>query len=82
MGNEGTGPTEPASRERDVAVAERAATTFPRRPAEAPSVTVLMRDHLDMARPRSDAEALRILRQAFPAAPLAARVAAMADRAR
>lgn len=55
---------------------------FPRRMGEPQSVASLMRSHLDMARPRSDAEALRLLRQAFPAAPLAARVAAMAARAR
>jgi len=41
-----------------------------------------MTQHLDVAQPRTDSEALRILRQAFPAAPLAARVAAMASRAR
>ncbi|MBS7535113.1 transferase [Ancylobacter sonchi] len=61
-------------------IAERAAAmAFPRRPPEPASVAALMRSHLDQVRPRSDAEALRILRQAFPAAPLAARVAAMAD---
>ncbi|WP_029349325.1 hypothetical protein [Bosea sp. 117] len=42
----------------------------------------LMSQHLAVAHPRSDAEALRLLRQAFPAAPLAARVAAMAQRGR
>ncbi|GLK85994.1 transferase [Ancylobacter defluvii] len=86
LGNEGTVPTgatrddEPA---RAMSVEERvAALAFPRRMPETHSVTALMRSHLDIARPRSDAEALRILRQAFPAAPLAVRVAAMADRAR
>jgi hypothetical protein len=48
------------------------------RPAEPASLTHLMSNHLAAARPRSDAEALRLLRQAFPGAPLAARVAAMA----
>lgn len=42
----------------------------------------MMSKHLAAARPRSDAEALRLLRQAFPGAPLAARVAAMASRSR
>lgn len=47
-------------------------------PAPVPSLATLMSTHLAAARPRSDAEALRLLRQAFPAAPLAARVAAIA----
>lgn len=42
----------------------------------------LMRRHLDRARPPSDAEALRLLREAFPGAPLAARVAAISGRNR
>ncbi len=42
----------------------------------------LMSRHLDLARPDSDAEALRLLRQAFPAVPLAARVEAMKARSR
>lgn len=46
------------------------------------SVAQLMTQHLDMARPGSDAEALRLLRQAFPGAPLTARVEAMAKRSR
>ncbi|MCJ8142131.1 transferase [Ancylobacter sp. A5.8] len=49
---------------------------------DAQSVTQLMRQHLDLAAPRTDAEALRLLRQAFPSASLAARVTAMAERAR
>ncbi|MDR6954236.1 hypothetical protein J2X65_003604 [Ancylobacter sp. 3268] len=86
LGNEGTVPTG-ATRDdeplRALSIEERAtAPALPRRMPEIPSVAALMRSHLDMARPRSDAEALKILRQAFPAAPLAARVAAMADRAR
>ncbi|MDQ0347907.1 transferase [Ancylobacter vacuolatus] len=52
---------------------------FKREPA---TVAQLMSQHLDLARPGSDAEALRLLRQAFPAAPLAARVEAMKGRAR
>ena len=55
---------------------------YPRRPTDSASVALLMTQHLDVAQPRTDSEALRILRQAFPAAPLAARVAAMASRAR
>jgi len=55
---------------------------YPRRGSDSASVALLMVQHLDVAQPRTDAEALRILRQAFPAAPLAARVAAMASRAR
>ena len=55
---------------------------YPRRSADSTSVAILMTQHLDVAQPRTDSEALRILRQAFPAAPLAARVAAMANRAR
>lgn len=47
-----------------------------------PCVSQLMSQHLDLARPASDAEALRLLRQAFPGAPLTARVEAMARRAR
>ena len=54
----------------------------PRRATDSASVALLMTQHLDVAQPRTDSEALRILRQAFPAAPLAARVAAMASRAR
>ena len=57
-------------------------TSYPRRGTDSASVALLMIQHLDVAQPRTDAEALRILRQAFPAAPLAARVAAMASRAR
>lgn len=53
-----------------------------RRAGEPAALSHLMSQHLAHARPRSDAEALRLLRQAFPAAPLAARVAAMAERAR
>lgn len=41
----------------------------------------LMRDFLNQLQPASGSEALRALRQAFPAAPLAARVAAMARHA-
>lgn len=55
---------------------------YPRRGTDTASVALLMTQHLDLAQPRTDSEALRILRQAFPAAPLAARVAAMASRAR
>ncbi|HEY9212727.1 MAG TPA: transferase [Ancylobacter sp.] len=55
---------------------------YPRRATDSASVALLMTQHLDVAQPRTDSEALRILRQAFPAAPLAARVAAMASRAR
>lgn len=55
---------------------------YPRRATDSTSVALLMTQHLDVAQPRTDAEALRILRQAFPAAPLAARVAAMARRTR
>ena len=51
---------------------------YPRRGTDNASVALLMTQHLDVAQPRTDAEALRILRQAFPAAPLAA----MASRAR
>ncbi|MCK0209845.1 transferase [Starkeya koreensis] len=46
------------------------------------TVAQLMSQHLDLARPGSDAEALRLLRQAFPGASLTARVEAMARRAR
>ncbi|ADH88250.1 putative transferase [Ancylobacter novellus DSM 506] len=49
---------------------------------EPTSVAQLMSQHLDLARPGSDAEALRLLRQAFPGAPLTARVEAMMRRAR
>lgn len=49
---------------------------------EPATVAQLMSQHLDLARPGSDAEALRLLRQAFPGAPLAARVEAMKSRAR
>ncbi|TCK31502.1 hypothetical protein EV667_1612 [Ancylobacter aquaticus] len=49
---------------------------------EAATAAQLMSQHLDLARPGSDAEALRLLRQAFPSAPLAARVEAMKARAR
>lgn len=49
---------------------------------EASTVAQLMSQHLDMARPNSDAEALRLLRQAFPGASLTARVEAMKSRAR
>lgn len=52
------------------------------RRGDAQSVAQLMRQHLDLAAPRTDAEALRLLRQAFPSASLAARVTAMAERAR
>lgn len=46
------------------------------------SIAQLMSQHLDKARPGSDAEALRLLRLAFPGASLTARVEAMAHRAR
>lgn len=49
---------------------------------DAASVAQLMSQHLDLAQPGSDAEALRLLRQAFPGASLSARVEAMARRAR
>ncbi|MGA0564949.1 transferase [Ancylobacter sp. VNQ12] len=49
---------------------------------DAASVSQLMIQMLDLTRPGSDAEALRLLREAFPAAPLTARVEAMARRAR
>jgi len=39
----------------------------------------LMRQHLERSRPTSDAEALRMLRDVFPAASLAQRVAALAS---
>ncbi|MCS0496347.1 transferase [Ancylobacter mangrovi] len=53
---------------------------FPRRSADTATVAQLMRQQLDIANPGSDAEALRLLRQIFPGAPLAMRVAALADR--
>ncbi|WP_428029508.1 transferase [Ancylobacter sp.] len=53
---------------------------YPRR--EPATVAQMMSQHLDLARPGSDAEALRVLRQAFPSASLAARVDAMKLRAR
>jgi len=49
---------------------------------DAASVAQLMTQMLDLTRPDSDAEALRLLRDAFPGAPLTARVEAMARRAR
>lgn len=49
---------------------------------DAASAAQMMSQHLDLARPDSDAEALRLLRQAFPAVPLSARVEAMKARAR
>lgn len=55
---------------------------FPLRRSDTLSVAQLMRQLLDLAAPRSDAEALRLLRQAFPSASLADRVTAMAERAR
>lgn len=58
------------------------AVTAPGRETSEHSLAHLMTSHLAAARPRSDAEALRLLRQAFPGAPLAARVAAMARWAR
>lgn len=57
-------------------------SALPCRHHEGGTVAAMMRSHLDKVRPHTDAEALRILRQDFPAAPLAARVAAMALRAR
>lgn len=65
----------PAARDGDAARA-----SFGRR--DTSSVASLMTQLLDHTRPGSDAEALRLLRQAFPAAPLAARVEAMARRTR
>lgn len=41
-----------------------------------------MAAHLLSTEPKTDAEALRLLRDAFPQAPLAARVAALAARTR
>lgn len=63
---------------------ERAVETslFAGRRGETQSVAQLMRQLLDLADPRSDAEALRLLRQSFPSASLADRVTAMAERAR
>ncbi|PZQ81623.1 MAG: transferase [Ancylobacter novellus] len=49
---------------------------------DAASVSQLMTQLLDLTRPGSDAEALRLLREAFPASPLAARVEAMTRRMR
>ncbi|QFR31872.1 transferase [Ancylobacter sp. TS-1] len=49
---------------------------------EPASVAQMMSQHLDLARPGSDAEALRLLRIAFPGASLTARVEAMARRPR
>lgn len=49
---------------------------------DAASVSQMMTQMLDLTRPSSDAEALRLLREAFPAAPLASRVEAMARRHR
>lgn len=60
--------------------AEPARPAFPR--GDAMSVAQLMSQHLDLACPASDAEALRLLRQAFPGAPLTARVEVLARRAR
>jgi hypothetical protein len=60
--------------------AEPARTGFPRR--DPASITQLMSQHLDLACPATDSEALRLLRQAFPGAPLTARVEVMARRAR
>lgn len=54
----------------------------PSRGIELPALSIQMSEHLDTARPRSDAEALRLLRQAFPSVPLAMRVAALAARPR
>lgn len=62
------------SRENDVGIAYARRETVP--------VSLLMSQHLDLARPGSDAEALHLLRQAFPGASLTARVEAMARRAR
>lgn len=50
--------------------------------AEIPALPAMMSAHLDSARPRTDAEALQLLRRAFPTAPLAMRVAALAARPR
>ena len=59
---------------------ETARPLFARR--DAASVSQLMSQMLDLTRPGSDAEALRLLREAFPAAPLTSRVEAMARRLR
>ncbi|MBS9478105.1 transferase [Ancylobacter radicis] len=62
-------------------VAREAETTRPAFARRDPlTVTQLMSQHLDLASPGTDAEALRLLRQAFPGAPLTARVEAMAAR--
>lgn len=53
---------------------------LPRRAADAASIHQLMSQQLDIAKPASDAEALRLLRQIFPGAPLSVRVAALARR--
>ncbi|HSI40343.1 MAG TPA: transferase [Xanthobacteraceae bacterium] len=56
--------------------------SWPLRGADMPTLRRQMCEHLDRARPRSDSEALKMLRQAFPATPLALRVAALAGRPR
>ncbi|WP_210255338.1 transferase [Ancylobacter pratisalsi] len=53
---------------------------LPRRPVDTATIAQLMSQQLDIANPGSDAEALRLLRQIFPAAPLSVRVAALARR--
>ena len=57
----------------DVVLAPRELTGIP--PAQ---LAQAMSEHLVASSPASDAEALSVLRQAFPHAPLTARVAALA----
>jgi len=54
----------------------------PSRIGEIAPTSAMMSAHLDSARPHTDAEALQMLRQAFPSAPLAMRVAVLAARPR
>ena len=82
LGNEGARATGAAVPVAGIDERLTSMAAFPRRAPEPQSVAALMRSHLDTARPRSDAEALRLLRQAFPAAPLAARVAALVEHGR
>lgn len=72
----------PGATEREVEGQSNEVGQLAPRRSNAMSVAQLMRQLLDLARPRSDAEALRLLRQAFPSASLADRVTAMAERTR
>jgi hypothetical protein len=53
------------------------ATSSIRTGADDAALTRMMADHLLRVRPETASEALQRLRQAFPASPLAARVAAL-----